>query len=218
MQLGALAERCLARTLEPGETLFEEGAACSGLFIVTTGRIEVRQVSLRGREQILHTEGPGATLGEGPLLDQGGYIASAVALESSRLLFLPRADVLRLCRRHPEVALAIAEALARRMRHFAEMISDLTFHSVAERLARYLIETASVRHPSASSLVVDLQFTQAQLGARLGTVRELVARAFAELERAGIISRTDKRIVIRDRARLEAFALGNTHGEKPPSE
>jgi CRP/FNR family transcriptional regulator len=168
MQLSALAERCRARTLKPRETLFEEGAACSGLSIIATGCIEVRQTSLRGRQQVFHTEGPGATLGEGPLLDQGGYIASAVALESSRVLFLPRADVLALCRQ---------------------------------------------RHPSASGLVVDLQFTHAQLGARLGTVRELVARAFAQLERAGIISRTAGRIVIRDRARLEDFALGDTHDE-----
>ena len=87
---------------------------------------------------MFHTEGPGATLGEGPLFDRGGYIASAVATKPTRALFLQRADLLDLCRRHPEVALAILQALARRMRHFAEMVSDMAFRPIPERLARYL--------------------------------------------------------------------------------
>jgi len=208
--LAALAARCRARTLARGETLFEEGGACGGLFVVATGRIEIGQTSLRGREQVLHTEGPGATLGEGPLLDGGGYIASAVALEPSRVLLLPRADLLALCRRHPEVALAIAQALARRVRRFADIITDLAFRPVPERVARYLHGATSDRDPA-----VALTLTHAQLAARLGTVRELVARALAQLERAGAIARDRKRIVVRDRARLEAIALGG--GTERPS-
>jgi CRP-like cAMP-binding protein len=216
-QLSRLAKCCRPRTLEAGETLFEEGAPCIGLFIIAAGRVEVRQISLRGREQVFHTEGPGATLGEAPLFDRGGYIASAVALESTRALFLPRADVFELCRRHPAVAFAVLEALARRVRRFAEIVSDLAFRPVAERLARYL-ETVAAPRPPAAGLELDLKLTHAQLAARLGTVRELVARALAQLERAGVISRVDRRIVIRDPARLEAFALGDTRDEKSPSE
>jgi len=66
--------------LRPGQLLFEEGAPCHGLFILADGAIEVRQISLRGREQVFHSEGPGATLGEAPLFDRGGYIASAGAI------------------------------------------------------------------------------------------------------------------------------------------
>jgi CRP-like cAMP-binding protein len=212
-QLGALTGRCLARTLKRGETLFEEGASCAGLFIVSTGRVEVRQVSPRGREQVFHTEGPGATLGEGPLFDRGGYIASAVALEPTRVLFLSRAEVLDLCRRHPEVALAMLEALARRVRRFAEIVADLAFRPVRERLARYLTATARPRARPAG-LVVDLMLTHAQLAARLGTVRELVARALADLERSGVIARSGKRVVVRDPARLEALAAGEADTER----
>jgi CRP/FNR family transcriptional regulator len=169
-----------------------------------TGRIEIRQTSLRGREQVFHTEGPGATLGEGPLFDGGGYIASAVALEPSRVLFLPRADLLALCRQHPEVALALLEALARRMRRFAEIVSDLAFRPVTERVAHYLHRAAG------RAAVLHLDLTRTQLAARLGTVRELVARALAQLERAGAIERAGKRVVIRDRVRLAAIARGES--------
>ena len=167
--------------------------------------MEVRQTSLRGREQVFHTEGPGAALGEGPLFDRGGYIATAVATEATRVLFLRRADLLDLCRRHPTVALSMLETLARRMRRFAEIVGDLAFRPVPERLARYLSALASSADPGTE---VDLELTQAQLAARLGTVRELVSRAFAQLEASGIITRKRARVVIRDPARLAALARG----------
>lgn len=197
---------CRPRTLEAGQTLFEEGAPCTGLFIITAGRVEVRQVSWRGREQVFHAEGPGATLGEGPLFDGGGYIASAVAAAPTRVLFLARPHVLALCRRHPAVALSVIEALARRVRHFADLVSDLAFRPVRERVAHYL-GTAS-GSPLVAGTEMTLDLTQAQLAARLGTVRELVARALAQLERAGVISRAGRRVIIRDPVRLRALGLG----------
>lgn len=155
---------------------------------------------------MFHAEGPGATLGEGPLFDRGGYIASAVATKPTRALFLRRADLLDLFRRHPDVALAILETLARRLRHFAEMVSDLAFRPIPERLARYL--DSGPRRPGSTGTEVTLTLTHAQLAARLGTVRELVARAFLQLEQSGVIMRKRGRVVIRDPARLASLARG----------
>jgi CRP-like cAMP-binding protein len=155
---------------------------------------------------VFHTEGPGATLGEGPLFDRGGYIASAVATKLTRALFLRRADLLGLCCRHPDVALAILETLARRLRHFAEIVSDLAFRPIPERLARYV--DALPRRPGSTGIEVEVPLTHAQLAARLGTVRELVARGFLQLEHSGVITRKRKRVVIRDAARLAGLARG----------
>jgi len=206
LELTRVAGRCTARSLGPGEALFEEGQPCRGLFIVAEGRVEVRQISLRGREQVFHTEGPGATLGEGPLFDGGGYIASAVALVPTRVLFLPRSEVLRVCQRRPAVALAMLKTMARRVRHFADIVSDLAFRPVTERVARHL--AASVTGPMKPGSRIELTLTHAQLAARLGTVRELVARALSQLEQGGVIARDRSRIVIRDPARLAALARG----------
>jgi CRP/FNR family transcriptional regulator len=195
------------RSLGSGEALFEEGEPCRGLLIVAEGRVEIRQISLRGREQVFHMEGPGAALGEGPLFDGGGYIASAVALAPTRVLFLTRAEVLHLCQRRPAVALAILRTLARRVRHFAGIVSDLAFRPVTERLARYLDTT--IVEPMERGTSIELTLTQAQLAARLGTVRELVARAFAQLQESGVISRDRTRVTIRDPARLAALARGD---------
>jgi len=207
IELRRLAGRGLARSLATGEILFEEGQPCRGLVIVAEGRVEIRQISLRGREQVFHTEGPGAALGEGPLFDGGGYIASAVAVVPTRVLFLPRAEVLRLCHRRPVVALAMLRTMAGRVRHFAGIVSDLAFRPVTERLARFLNTAAAA--PIKPGASVDISLTQAQLAARLGTVRELIARALSQLEESGVITRDRSRIIIRYPARLGALARGD---------
>ena len=74
--------------LRKGELLFQEGAACKGLHVIVAGRMKVFKLSANGREQVLHAERDGA-LGEGPLLDGNPYPASAEAMETSVILFLP---------------------------------------------------------------------------------------------------------------------------------
>lgn len=209
-ELARLARRCRQRALERGEHAFEEGDACRGLLIVAKGAVEMRQVSPRGREQVLHAEGAGATLGEAPLFDGQGYIASAVAVEPTGLVLVPKEAVLELCRRHPAVALAMLEAMAKRLRRFAGLVEDLAFRQVTERLARHLEASAAASGASvAAGTVVDLALTQEQLAARLGTVRELVSRALSQLERSGAIKRSRAGIVIRDPGRLAEAARGD---------
>jgi CRP-like cAMP-binding protein len=202
--------------LKGGEALFAAGEPCRGLYVLLEGRVELRQVSPRGREQVLHSEGPGATLGEAPLFDRGGYVASAVAIAPTRALFIPRAEVIALFRRYPAVALSLLATLARRVRHFAELAGSLTFRPVHERLAHYIATAAGEperRVPA--GLTVDLGLTQEQLAAHVGTVRELVARAFSQLEKTGVIARDRSRITIRDPVRLARLARGAEEPNPP---
>lgn len=205
-----LLGHCTERALTAGGVLFAEGEPCRGLYILVEGRVELRQLSPRGREQVLHTEGPGATLGEAPLFDHGGYVASAVAAVPTRALFVPRAEVIALLRRHPAIAVSLLETMARRVRRFADMAGSLAFRPVHERLAHYIATAAGESgRPVAAGLTVDLALTQEQLAARLGTVRELVARAFSQLEARGVITRKRARIVIQDSTLLAALARGD---------
>ncbi len=57
---------------------------------------------------------------------------------------------------------------------------------------------------------MDLGLTREQLASRLGTVRELVSRALAALERRGLIERRRSKIVLRDAEGLAGLARGES--------
>ena len=90
----ALAERCDVKVLGRRQTLFAEGEMPRGVYLILKGRVRLVRSSPRGREQVLHEEGPGATLGEVPTFDGNGYVGSAVAVEDATLVLVPRDPLL----------------------------------------------------------------------------------------------------------------------------
>ncbi len=201
----AVLARFRERRFRKGATLFTEGEPCDGLWVVAEGRVKVFRVSAGGREQVLHVEGPGATLGEVPLFDRAGYVASAAAVAPTRLLWLPRRDLDALCRRHPEVALAIIATMARRVRAFAGLAGDLALRPVPARLALLLLEhVRSAGRRTPRGVEITLPGTREEIAARIGTVRELVSRSLASLAKQGLIAVRGRRCVLLDVAGLEA--------------
>lgn len=203
----ALGRRLRSVGFAPRQPVFEEGAPCEGLWIVTEGRIKIFRTSAGGREQVLHVEGPGATLGEVPLFDRAGYVASATAQTAARLLWIPRREIDALCRRHPEVALAIIATMARRVRAFASLAGDLALRSVRTRLSRLLLDEARrTGRLTPEGVELTLPGTREEIAARIGTVREPLSRALATLVREGVMAVRGRRLLVRDLKRLEGVA------------
>jgi CRP/FNR family cyclic AMP-dependent transcriptional regulator len=210
-----LAERCVSRTVGAGHVLFITGDECRGLYIIETGRVRIYRTNSEGREQVLHVEGPGRPVAELPLLDGGPYPASAVALEETRLAFLPRADFESLYRTNPDIAQAIIRALGRRLRHLVHVTETLAFRDVAARLASLLVgyaERTGRETPEGIELTLDR--TQEELAIEIGAARESVSRAMKQLRRKGLVRRIDRdRLLVPDVSRLRAL-LPAGNGEK----
>jgi CRP/FNR family transcriptional regulator len=205
---GALLRRFRSLAFEPGGLVFDEGKPCDRLWVVAEGRVKIFRASASGREQVLHVEGPGATLGEVPLFDRGGYVASAAALGPARLLWLPRSDLEALCRRRPGVALAIIRTMAARVRAFAGLAGNLALRPVWERLGLLLLaEARRSGLPTAQGVEIVLPGTRDEVAALIGTVREPVSRALSALERRGLAVTRGSRVTLPDLKRLEE-ALG----------
>ncbi len=205
--LAALAAVAIERRYSRGQVIFLEGEPCAGLHLVIQGQVKIYKLSPQGREQILHQVGPGETFNDVAALDGGPNPASAGALSDAILCVIPRSELRRLAEIYPQLAWALIESITRRTRHLVAMVEDLSLRSVKERLARLLLAEAA-RASSAGPLDRGQMMTQAEMAARLGTVREMIGRALRELADEGLIAFDRHRIVILDCARLAALAEG----------
>lgn len=196
-----LSRVCEFRTIGRGMVAFSEGDEPAGVFLVLRGRVKLVRSSEEGREQVLHEEGPGATLAEVPVFDGGGYVASAVAVEDTLLFFVPRDALLRTLDSAAGAAREVIHVLAGRVRKLAAVIEDLALRDVLERTAGYLL-----RQLRANDDGVELPATREQLAAHLGTVREQVSRALSQLKASGAIEVDGRHARVIDRGRLEALA------------
>jgi CRP/FNR family transcriptional regulator len=205
--LGALAAACIERRYDRGQVIFLEGEPCAGLHIVSAGEVKIIKLSPQGREQILHQIGPGDTFNDVAVLDGGQNPASAAAVTNASLWVITRAEMQRLAQAHPALAWALIESIARRARHLVSMVEDLSLRSVKSRLARLLLAEAD-RAVSGGHLDRSQMVTQAEMAARLGTVREMIGRALRELADDGLIEFDRHRIVIVNRDELIAVGEG----------
>lgn len=208
--LERLARRCVARSVGEGHVLFTTGEPCRGLYVIAEGRVRIYRTSPEGREQVLHVEGAGRPVAELPLFDGGVYPASAVTLEPSRLVFLPRADFEQLYRSNADVAHAVIRGLGRRLRQLVQLTETLAFRDVAARLALLLAGYAErAGTPADGGVELVLARTQEELSLEIGTARESVSRAWRQLKRQGLIEPLGgQRLRIPDVERLRARARG----------
>ena len=204
----ALAEVSQLRLVSRGTVLFHEGAAAEGIFLVVRGRVRLIRAGMDGRQQVLHEEGPRATLAEVPVFDDGGCVATAIATEDTEVLFVPRAALLRALEAQPG-ALAVIAVLARRVRKLAALASDLSFKPVVDRLAGYLLRECE----RTGSSTITLPETRDELASHIGTVREQASRALSKLARAGVIDVRGRAVAVLNLPQLRAFASADDDGE-----
>ena len=190
------------RQFERGENLFWEGDACAGLYILETGSVKLFRVSPQGRQHILRVVQEGETFNEVPVFDGGENPVNAEALELASAWVVDAKSVRNLMENDPEYALRIIGSLGKMLRHLVQMASEMAFYQVTNRLARLIKEIPADELSGESGA----RWTQEQMAARLGTVREVVARSLRELERSGAIQIENRRISISDHRILQEWA------------
>jgi CRP/FNR family transcriptional regulator len=194
-----LADACEVRFVDAGRHIFDEGAPPEGVFLILQGVVRVSRVSPDGREQVLHDEGPGATLGEVPAFDGKGYVGTAIVTEPATLVFVPRRVLLAEIQAHQPAAADVIRILAARVRRFAALAADISLRTLDVRVASYLL--AASTHDGD---VVELPGTRELWASHLGTVREQASRALSQLQRDGAVSVSGRRVTIRSREKLAA--------------
>ena len=205
--LRALAERAVERRLTRNEVLFMAGEEARGLYVIVEGALRAFRVGVDGREQVIHVERAPASIAEVPVFDEGIYPSTVAAEEDSTVLFLDKRDVRRLCLTHPEIALAALKVLAVRLRRCAELVEELSLREVGQRLASFLLAQAREKGKrTPAGIKIELTLTNQQIGARIGTVREVISRALSRLQQGGLIVVEGRLLVIPDEAALAAYA------------
>jgi CRP-like cAMP-binding protein len=208
-ELEALASHCVVRHLAKDEMLFAEGDPCEGLFVVQSGVLKLLKMSETGREQVLATERAGSTVGELALFDGGSFPAAAAAVEPSTVLCLPKREFLEMCKNSSEVAFAVIRTLASRYRYLTSLVEELSLKEVSHRLARFLRDRATlygVRTRRGTEF--PLEETNQEIGAEIGTVRDLVSRNLRRFVDRGIIKMERRKVIVLDMAELEAQIAG----------
>ncbi len=99
-------------SIKKGEPLFKEKDDTKGLWLIQSGKIEISRVTADGWRQTLVVLTAGHFFGELSILENRKHVASAVALEDTELLLLPKEDFEKMMEEDCALALNIVKRIA----------------------------------------------------------------------------------------------------------
>lgn len=164
----------------PDTLLLSEGQECPGLVLMLAGEKRVYKATEAGREITLYTVDPGefCILTASSTLSNTPYPANAKSITQVEMLIVPPDNFQEYISQYQEMRDLIFFHISKNFSDVMELITEVTFRRMDERLLDYLIEK------SEDGI---LYATHQTIANELGTAREVVSRLLKDFERRGIV-------------------------------
>jgi len=203
-----LAAVASTREFGKGDLLFSEGDASDFLYTVVTGRVKVFKSTPRGTDVILELFGPGDPVGAVAAYDARAYPASAVALEPTTCVLIPRQSFFALLESHPTMVRGLLGGLTHRLVELTNRLTELSGGKVEARLARFFVKLADdMGQKRTDGTFIPLVLSRQEIADMIGTTIETSIRIMSRWGKDGVVRTEKDGFVIADRAALESVAL-----------
>jgi CRP/FNR family transcriptional regulator, nitrogen oxide reductase regulator len=203
-----LAAVTTLKSFEKGAALFTEGDASDLLYTVVAGRVKVYKVTPRGTDVILELFGPGDPVGAVAVYESRPYPASAVTLEPTTCMVIPRQAFFGLLETYPSMVRGLLVGLTHRLVELTNRLTELSGGRVEGRLARFMLKLAQdVGQPRADGTFIALALSRQELADMIGTTIETSIRIMSRWGKDDIVRTEKDGFVVVDRAALESVAM-----------
>ena len=203
-QAGDLASLSLDRKphlIRRKQNIYLEGDESTRLYFVQSGRVKTVKTTDGGEELIAGLHGPGEFFGYLPLLQHTPHHDSAVAVDESELLYIPKADFTELLLRNPEVGQQFVRLLAGQVCGQAELLLAMAYSSIRRRVADTLVQLHE-QQAGTPAAAAGIQLTRDDMAAMVGTAPESLSRTLNEFKHDGLIALTPNTIRVLEPEKL----------------
>ncbi len=185
-------------TAGAGQVIFDVGSPCHSFLSLTSGSIRVVKPSASGHELLLYRLQPGDSciLTTSCLLGHAHYPARGVAESDLSGFSLSGAYFREMVERSVAFRNFVFEQLAERLTRLMELVEEVTFRSLEQRLAALLLAQGPT-----------IRTTHQTLADELGSAREVISRTLEAFEAQGLVRLERRQIHILDQAALRRILL-----------
>ncbi len=189
--LNQLLSTGITKEFSQDSSLYFEGDRCAGIGFLLSGEIRVFKIGESGREITLYDIFPGETciLNASCLLSNQSYPAHASGTVAGAMMFVPDTQFLGFMGQSDVMRNFIFSLFSKRFNEIIELLEEVTFGKMSERLADYLLEK------SADDLV---ESSHQKIANDLGTSREVISRLLKDFERKDLVNLSRNKIEIID--------------------
>jgi CRP-like cAMP-binding protein len=202
-----VARAAHVRRYERGSTIFEQGTPSDAFYTIAAGRVKIFKMTPAGKDLILEVFGPGDPLGAVAAYDGRPFPASAVAMEETTCVIIPRGVFFQLLEQHPTLVRGLLLGLTVRLVELTNRLAELTGGRIESRFARLFLKLGrEMGHGDRGGTFVALPLTRQELADLTGTTIETCIRIMSRWNKEDVVRTEKDGFVILDRAALDTLA------------
>jgi CRP/FNR family transcriptional regulator len=181
-----------------------EGQNPCGIFMLCQGRAKLSTTSRDGKPLIVRIAEAGEVLGLHAVVTGAPYELTVETMQPCQLNFVGREDMLRFLNEHADACFHATQHLARDCSDSYGVVRTIGLsHSVSERFARFLLDTAAEGQVRHGSVRVRLAMTHEEISQLVGTSRETITRLLSEFRRNDLAELKGSMLIIHNHPALK---------------
>jgi CRP-like cAMP-binding protein/CheY-like chemotaxis protein len=184
--------------------IFAEGDVPLNVFFVKSGNVKTFKSNQDGKELILNLYTSNDFFGFEAILENGNYRESAVALQDSELITIPRHDFMLLIQGHPDISISFINLLCKKVAEREAQLLNLAYNSIRQRTAEALLKSETLKDPNSV-----IAISREDLAKMVGTAAESVIRVLSDFKDEGLIEIESGKIKIVQPSKLEKVVRWN---------
>jgi CRP/FNR family cyclic AMP-dependent transcriptional regulator len=199
----ALFQR-FGREFPAGTVLFKEGAPGKEMYVLQSGKVCITK-NVRDVEKVLAVLGPGEFFGEMAIISNKPRTATATVTETARLLVIDPRTFEAMIRGNAEIAVRLIKKLSDRLADAHVQIERLLVADPQSRIVHAILQAAVSRGRRLDGGELEVDLLVRELHAELGVSEPLVTSLLERMERAGLVQRSEDKMLVRDLDRLQEY-------------
>src|SRR5262245_2267963 len=178
-----VAAMATLQEVEKGDAIWHAGDQPDALTVVVSGRVKVVRHA-EAADVILEMFGPGEIVGVVALYNQIPYPATAIAMESTELMRLPRRDWFDLLERDPAFVRAVLLAMTRLNMALTRKLASMHGTRVQARIATLFLSLGErMGRTTPEGLEIPLALSRQEIAEMVGTTVETAIRVMSRSNR-----------------------------------
>ncbi|CAN5386096.1 response regulator [soil metagenome] len=204
LQLKDLGKGRKTKTYKKKAEIFVEGELPTHIYLVKTGSVKIFKSHPDGKELITGICKRNEYFGFESILERSEYQESAIAMEDSEVIAIPKQDFLTLLHGSSELSKIFISLLCKKVKEKETQLLHLAYNSVRQRTAEALLKISA-----STESTERLAISREDLAKMVGTASESVIRVLSEFKEEKLIEIESGKIRILHPAKLEKVVRWN---------
>jgi CRP-like cAMP-binding protein len=192
--MNQLADQYNIETYGKKQILYQEGKRPRFLYYLIKGKVKGFKTHEDGKEYITDLFSQGDFMGYPPLIEDKNYDDSALVLEDSEIMQVPREDFLQMIYGDINIAAKFIRIITQNVKEKEERLLNLAYSSLRKRVAKALVDIHSKYNTSGENKPIEI--SREDIAHYVGTATESLIRTLSDFKAEKLIEIKEGKIII----------------------